>query len=108
MAEKTEAEELRAATREAHEVLKDLRQVVREAKVVRNSLHASAEKALEDGINATVEASLEKYRDTIEKAIEEATKAVFDRFDTLADHLMGETKKAKRQGKSLFDLGKDV
>ena len=91
--------ELRDLIRQTHEATRDLRAVLREAKAVRDSLPAAAEKAVTEKFNAEVEAGLASFHDALGKAIEDATQAVFRRFDTIEKLLLGEDDKSVRAGK---------
>ena len=78
---------LREATRAAHEAAQELRAASREAKTLLDALLPAA-------IRAKVEAALvpliEEMTATIGRNTEEATAAVFRRFDVLAANLLGE------------------
>jgi CHAD domain-containing protein len=79
--------DLRAATKEARDVL------------------ASVRSAVDDRLDAEVAAGLERYSQAISEAIESATAAVDRRFATLADIMLGEDAKSRRQGRpSLREL----
>ena len=91
--------ELRELIRQAHEVVKDLRAATREAKDVRGSLPAAAKKAVEDQISAEVAAGLESYNAALTKAVEDGTKAVYARFDTIEKMLLGEDAHSVRAGR---------
>jgi hypothetical protein len=102
-----DVEALRAATREAHEAIKDLRSVLRDAEQTRTQLLATAEEVFTARIEAQVAAGLTEYRDTITAAIESATAAVYRRFDRVADLLLGESREAQRRGEpTLTDYAK--
>jgi phosphoenolpyruvate-protein kinase (PTS system EI component) len=96
----TEAEvaALRAATREAHEAIKDLRAVIREAKEVKEKLGVEMTDVWDNGMREVVSTGLAEYNTTIKRAIDEATQAVFDRFNVLADRLLGVDKGTRRRG----------
>lgn len=93
------AAELRTATREANEVLKDLRRSVTEAKQLVKTIEAAAEIAVESRMAPVVKAGLDEFGVALKKAIDDGTAAVSDRFDTIFEHLMGEDRTSKRQGK---------
>lgn len=100
---------LKEATREAHEAIKDLRQVIKEARQVDAHLAEKAYAALETGVAEIVAAGLDEYKVTISKAIDTSTEAVFRRFDTIADLLMGEDKTTRRRGEpSLVELAEKI
>lgn len=93
---------LRAATREAHEAVQALKQAKRD-------LESTFER-LKDGIDSRiseeVKAGLERYYDALNPAIDKATAAVYKRFDTIADILLGED--AKARGLSLIEHAQRV
>jgi len=91
--------ELRDLIRQAHEATRDLRAVLREAKAVRDSLPAAAEKAVTEKFQAEVQSGLASFQDALDKAIEDGTQAVFRRFDKLEKLLLGEDDKSVRAGK---------
>jgi len=91
--------ELRAATREANEVLKDLHRVVAEGKILVKGIDAAAEVAVLTRMEPVVKEGLQQYAGALKQAIEDATAAVDRRFDQLADIMLGEDKTARRRGK---------
>ncbi len=92
--------ELRDLIRQAHEAVSDLRAVLREARAVRDSLPAAAEKAVSERFGAEVESGLESFRKALDKAIDSGTQAVFRRFDRIEHLLLGEDPKSVRAGKA--------
>ncbi len=78
--------ECRAMIVEAHQAIKDLRQATREAEQLVATLVAPM---LEERVDAEVRAGLEAYKETLRQAIDSATASVYDRFDTLANVMMG-------------------
>jgi LPS O-antigen subunit length determinant protein (WzzB/FepE family) len=94
-----EVAELREATRQAHEALKDLRLAVKEAVKLKDSIEQAAQVAMDERIAPAVEKGLEEFRESLKKAIDTGTEAVFHRFDTVADTLLGEDRATRRQGK---------
>jgi hypothetical protein len=95
---KKDAEELRAATREAHEAIKDLTRITREAKAAVELLRAEPDRILSEHVVTTVREGLNQYQATLDKAINEATEKVYERFDKVTDILLGENRKAKLRG----------
>ena len=91
--------ELRDLIRQAHEATSDLRAVLREAKTVRDSLPAAAEKAVGDQLNAEIKAGLDSFGKALDKAIDTGTDAVFTRFDRIEKLLLGEDPSSVRAGK---------
>lgn len=89
---------LRDLIRQAHEAVSDLRAVLRDARAVRDSLPAAAEKAVSEQLSAEVQSGLDSYKDALDKAIDTATQAVFRRFDGIEKLLLGEDPKNIREG----------
>jgi len=84
-------------TREAHEVLKDLKQTLKEVKAVIEIAEevevrtiAACHKVINDGIENAVTAGLDNYHAAIDQSITSATDAVYRRFDMIASILLGE------------------
>lgn len=100
-----EIKNLEAAIREAHTLLKDLRAATKDAKDAIVQVRAVARSVFEEEMAAQVDAGLKSYAEGIGKSIDEATEAVFHRFDTIANTLLGEGKRARKQGQTaLRDL----
>lgn len=76
-------EELRVATREAHEVLKDLKRARRE-------LVELVETKATDVFNGVVRAEVQELTTAIKKATNEATAKVFKRFDKITALITGD------------------
>jgi DNA-binding FrmR family transcriptional regulator len=91
--------ELRDLIRQAHEATADLRAVLRQAKAMRDSLPAAAEKAVTEKFAAEVETGLESFGKALDKAVEDGTQAVFRRFDRIEQLLLGEDRRSVRAGK---------
>lgn len=92
-------EQLVAANEEAHQNIKDLRALIREAEEYKagvekmtNDTIESIHDTVEDLINQTVAEGLEAYQEKIMEAIERTTDAVYARFDSLANILLGEVR----------------
>lgn len=95
-----EAEELRAATREAHEAMQDMRALIREMGEIEQRLRKTAGEVFEERMMAQVSEGLARYGESIGRAIEDATQAVYKRFDTIADVLLGEDRASRRTGRA--------
>lgn len=95
-----EAEALREVVREAHAAIKDMTRVLREMRDVRAEIEAAAAKAFGDHMQEQVAAGLAEYRASIDAAIESATTAVYARFDTIADLMLGESAAQRRKGET--------
>ena len=91
--------ELRDLIRQAHEAVSDLRAVLREARAVRDTLPAAAEKAVTEQLGAEVKAGLDSFQKALDKAIDSGTDAVFKRFDRIEKLLLGEDPGSVRAGK---------
>jgi uncharacterized protein YgfB (UPF0149 family) len=107
-------------TREAHEALRDLKNVVREVR----DLIVDAEKARErlmgmiavgaatmvdDKIEAAISTGLENYAVAIEEAIHTAEESIFDRFDKLTETLLeGPTSEAVREAWQMDQIQKTL
>lgn len=89
--------ELKETIREAHGLIKDIRREQKQSQELRDQVVDALAKAIASGkeavashINEQVKVGLEEYKASIDTAIDKATQAVFKRFDTLADIMMGE------------------
>jgi hypothetical protein len=91
--------ELRDLVRQAHEATSDLRAAIRDARTLRDTLPAVAEKAVSEQVQAEVESGLESFGRALDKAIEDGTQAVFRRFDRLEKLFLGEDPRSVRAGK---------
>ena len=91
--------ELRDLIRQAHEATRDLQVALREARAMRDSLPAAAEKAVSEKLSAEVESGLASFGNALDKAVEDGTQAVFRRFDKIEKLLLGEDDKSVRAGK---------
>ncbi|MET9088126.1 hypothetical protein ABZX77_40655 [Streptomyces sp. NPDC004237] len=99
-----EREQLQADIREAHGVLKDLRQAIKEARQEIPRLMADK---VSEQMQTRVAEGLDAYKGSLDEAIEQSTARVMERFDTLAAMLMGEDKSSRRRGEtSIPDLFK--
>lgn len=87
-----DVQELRAATREAHEAMKDLRLLIKSMETVREELLDVSHQVFDQRLEEQTSLALKAYQDTVAKAIEDATQAVYKRFDTITDILLGERK----------------
>ncbi len=92
-----EIDDLIVRTREAHEVLKDIRSATRELKEVirlaeetRQGVAVMIAAVTHDAISDAVDAGLENWTRAIDEAIVDATNAVYQRFDVIAAILLGE------------------
>jgi truncated hemoglobin YjbI len=95
----SEVNELKEATRRAHEAIKDLKLAIREAQETSDEIKQMIHDEIYDRVDAEVAAGLDDYKTVLSEAIDKATDKVFARFDYLADILMGEDKQSQRKGK---------
>jgi hypothetical protein len=100
--------ELRGLLTEGHGLVKDLTRLLREARQARDDLPAAITQAAGEKLGAAVDTGLAEYKGALGKAIENATDAVFKRFDTLTAICLGEDPKSVRTGvTSVPDLLRD-
>lgn len=92
-------ENLREATRHAHEAIKDLRDATRDAKAVVKEIQEAAAVNVDGRVHQAIIASLGELESATKEAIDRATASVYERFDRIADILMGETKQDRRVGR---------
>ena len=88
------------AIHEARVVTKDLRSAIAEARTVQRELQGQVAEIVDKEISTEVAKGLDEYKESLTKAIEKAEASVQKRFDDLADILLGEDAKTKRQGKA--------
>jgi hypothetical protein len=94
---------LREATRQAREATKDLRAEVKRAREARAEFFAAPE--LDARLGELTGAALASYDKGIKDAIDKATEAVWNRFDTITMIAMGEDPQSVREGrKTIPDL----
>lgn len=96
MSTQDEIDALREATREAHEVLKDLRRAIKDG---RQLVKEAAGIAVSEQMKPVVDKGLKEFSEALDVAVKEATQSVFDRFDQIRDMLLGEDRTSKRLGK---------
>lgn len=89
---------IKQATREANEAIQGVKEVLREAKQYRAELEESTQKIVDDRVSEAVAIGLEAFKESLDKAIEGATKQTYARFDELTSLLLGETKTQRRRG----------
>lgn len=103
--EMDEVEKLREVVREAHEAIKDLRGLLREAKEERAVMLETLKDGIDDEIEAALTRGLEELTKAVADANEDATDRVFKKFDTIYDTLMGLDWESRKEGKrSIPDL----
>ncbi len=89
---------LKAATREAHVAAQELASVIREARKLQADLKGFADIAVEEAMKPVIDAKFAEFHQAMDKGLEIATKAVFDRFDIIRDMLLGEDQATRRRG----------
>jgi len=100
----SEVEDLRAATREAHEVMKDLRGLIKDCRALLSELRYAAATDVDEQIKAEVAKGLAAYSAANIVAIQEAERLIYQRFATIGDILMGETKSSVKVGNSIKQM----
>jgi hypothetical protein len=101
----SEVEELREVIREAHGVIKDLTRLLRESKEERGFIDAYMDERFTEQVDRIITEGLDRYKTTLESAIEEGEKAVLDRFEAMGNVLLGEDWQSRIEGKkSLPDV----
>src|SRR5262245_24112250 len=99
-----EREALYELTVQAHAAMKDLRLLIREAKNTAQELRDLIAAEFTEQINEAAVFAMGQMVNQISTHIDEATDAVFKRFDTIADMLLGETKTGRRSGRGITEL----
>jgi Sec-independent protein translocase protein TatA len=88
------ASDLRELITEAHKAIKDLKNVMREAKEFHEELTGS----IESKIETTVENGLAQFGKELTDAIDVGTEKVFKRFEEITAICLGEDPKSRRIG----------
>jgi|RhiMethySRZTD1v2_1073278.scaffolds.fasta_scaffold20637_11 hypothetical protein len=88
-----ETDTLQDLLRQAHETIKDLRGLLREAAAFRAALPKLVEEAVGDQLKEAAVRETAAYFAGIDKSIDDATEAVYQRFDRLYASLVGELDK---------------
>lgn len=94
-----ETEALRVLVREAHESIKDLRQVQRETAQALTEAREELANLQATYVTQLVQTSMAAYHDRIEAAVVEGTAAAHRRFDELSAMLLGEDGRTRRRGR---------
>jgi hypothetical protein len=104
-----EVAELNALVREAHMAIKDLNTLLKKVEKATVDLEGRAQQAIDTSIDQAVERGLQEYNRSVMQAIENATQAVYARFDTIRDTLLGATKTMRRMGySSIEDMAEET
>lgn len=100
--------ELRAATREANETLKDFRKALKDGDdllkrmgEVKEDLLTVSHHVFDERMNETVKEGLDYYSKTLDGALEAATESMYARVDTLARILLG---KGTKEDQTLIEV----
>jgi hypothetical protein len=89
---------LNALVREAHEAIKDLTALMRQAERVGDELRNVIHTEFQAQMNATAESVMADYSDHVMAAVKTSEAAVFKRFDELSAALLDVTKSERRRG----------
>ena len=100
----SEVEDLRAATREAHEAIKDLRAVIKEAFDVLAQVKIAAHRALDEEMGEAIRKGLEEHEAAYISAVADAERSIYERFARIGDILMGDDRRSKVAGSAIQDL----
>lgn len=102
-----ERESLEELIAEAHRCIKDMRQMLTEARIVRDEIQAVIHGMIDADFSAIIAEETTKYLAEYGKALDEAItqgeNAVYKRFDDITRILLNETKTAKRRGETVED-----
>ena len=99
-----EVEQLRQATREAHEAMKDMKLLMRDARCLIADIREAAYQEVNAVVAVYVREGMAAHQRAIEDAIADGTNLVYQRFAELGDILMGEDRGSKKQGSAIKDL----
>lgn len=91
-------EAAREVTRALHEATKDARALLKEVEQHKKVLLNAVTTRFDEEVTSVVKAGLDRYQESLERHIGLATEAVYKRFDTIRDVLLGESKTARRRG----------
>lgn len=100
----SEIEELRAATREAHEAMKDIRLLMRDARVLMAELNECIGMDVKSTLNTAVAVGMAAHQAAIEEAITEAERLIYERFGAIGDVLLGEDRNSARTGNAIREM----
>lgn len=91
--------QLKAATREANEAIKGLREAERDLKKVVATIEGMASKTVGALVEEAAKAQIARLAAATDKAIDDTSEAIDKRFQQVADILLGEDKKSRRSGR---------
>ena len=95
---------LKVAMREANETLAAVKFTLKEIRKEREEIEKLIEHRFDEKIRDQVADSLATYQTALDKAVEDSTQAVFDRFDLITKTLLGETKRDRKKGPSVPEM----
>lgn len=87
--EREERDELRDLVRQMHESLKDGHRLLKAMETIKDELMTVAEEVFSERMGEQVAKGLDEYKSSLDRQIELATQKVYERFDTIADILLG-------------------
>jgi hypothetical protein len=103
-----EYDDLFALVQDAHRAIKDLRGLIRESREVGDQLRSVIATEFHEQMDQTAAREFQRFGDQIGSQVEVATQAVFDRFDLIANILLGEVKSSLRKGGGLTDAAQTL
>lgn len=98
MTTRDDIDDLKAATRAAHEMIQELNEAIRDAEKAAEGLRKMVHDQVDDVLSREVRGGLEALGKVVQKACDDATELVYRRFDTITATLLGETKDRRRKG----------
>lgn len=102
------AADVREVIREAREVVKELVAATRDARSLLKEIKDTANTSVDEHLRPILNENIKQLTLATEAAIAEADLRVDNRFQQVADILLGEDKKSKREGRqSIPDLARD-
>jgi N-methylhydantoinase B/oxoprolinase/acetone carboxylase alpha subunit len=94
-----EVASLNALVRESHECIKDLNAAMKNAEKMIERIENAAAQKVDEVVQPIIAEFLKHYADTMMQAIKEGEEAVYERFNDIANILLGETR--SQQGKRM-------
>lgn len=99
--------ETRQLLRDVHSVMKELKRTINEAKQERLRIEETVQTITRQQIEDAVARGLAEYEEALSDSIKRADERVMNRFDKLADILLGEDKKSQSKGEpTLMELAR--
>jgi BMFP domain-containing protein YqiC len=91
---------------EAHRCIKDMRGLIRESREVGDQLRSVIASEFDEQMHEVAHQAFQHFATAVGDQVEVATQAVFDRFDLIANILLGEVKSSMRKGGGLTDAAR--